>query len=83
MNHNGVNYTVVETLTPGVWRWQFRIGDEVVSGKTETNMELLAMRRAQLRINRALRETEQDRVRKTPELPFGMSEIVVPRLIAD
>jgi len=61
MQHKGVNYTVVETLTPGVWRWQFRIGDEVVTGKTETNMELLAMRRAQLRINRALQDTEQDR----------------------
>jgi hypothetical protein len=61
MQHKGVDYTVVETLTPGVWKWHFRIGDEVMSGKTETNMELLAMRRAQLRIDRALKETEQNR----------------------
>ena len=29
MNHKGVEYTVVSGETPGIWRWQFRIGDEV------------------------------------------------------
>jgi hypothetical protein len=57
MNHKGVNYTVVETLTPGIWKWDFQIGDEVKTGKTETNLELLAMRRAQLRIDQALKQT--------------------------
>jgi hypothetical protein len=61
MNHKGVDYTVVETLTSGVWRWHFWIGDEAVTGKTETNIELLAMRRAQLRIDRALKDSEQNR----------------------
>jgi hypothetical protein len=54
MNHKGVEYTVVKSYNPKVWKWQFRIGDMVKNGKTETNLELLAMRRAQLKINRAL-----------------------------
>ena len=54
MNHKGVDYMVTTTATPGVWKWQFRIGDEVKTGKTETKLERLAMRRAELRINREL-----------------------------
>ena len=53
MMHKGVDYTVVATATPGIWKWQFRIDNEVRSGKTETKLELLAMRRTQLHINRS------------------------------
>jgi hypothetical protein len=35
-----------------MWQWQFRIGDKVKSGKTETRLGLPAMRRVQLRIRR-------------------------------
>ena len=55
MMHRGVEYTVTQSA-PGVWNWQFRIGDAVVSGKTETNIKLLAMRRVQLRIDRELKK---------------------------
>jgi hypothetical protein len=54
MKYKGVDYTVVETTTGGVWKWQFQIGDSVRSGKTETRIELMARRRAQLQINLAL-----------------------------
>ena len=27
MNHKGVEYTLTRSETPGVWKWQFRIGD--------------------------------------------------------
>jgi hypothetical protein len=54
MNYKGIEYTVVETAIPDVWKWQFRIGDRVMTGKTETRIELLAIRRAQIQINRAL-----------------------------
>jgi hypothetical protein len=60
MNHKGVEYTVVTTATPGVWKWQFRIGDEVKTGKTETRINLLAIRRVQLRINRELKNATRD-----------------------
>jgi hypothetical protein len=55
MMHRGVEYTVSQS-TPGVWNWQFRIGDAVISGKTETNIRLLAIRRVQLRIDRELKK---------------------------
>jgi hypothetical protein len=50
---------VAATATPGIWRWQFRIGDEVKSGKTETKISLLAIRRVQLRIDRELKKAER------------------------
>jgi hypothetical protein len=59
MNHKGVEYTVVRAETPGYWHWRFRIGEKVKTGSTETNLELLAMRRAQVKINQALKGTEQ------------------------
>jgi hypothetical protein len=61
MNHKGVEYTVVRS-EPGFWDWRFRIGEQVKTGRTETNMELLAMRRAQLLIDRALKDTAQDKM---------------------
>lgn len=55
MNHRGVEFTVAKTALPGVWQWQFRIGDEIRTGKTETKIDLLAIRRVQLRIDRELK----------------------------
>ena len=40
MMHKGVEYTVSQSA-PDVWQWQFRIGDAVISGKTETKIRLL------------------------------------------
>jgi hypothetical protein len=55
MNHRGVEFTLAKTALPGVWQWQFRIGDETRTGKTETKIDLLAIRRVQLRIDRELK----------------------------
>jgi hypothetical protein len=60
MNHRGIEYTVTATSVPGVWKWQFRIGDEVKTGKTETRINLLAIRRVQLRIDRELKKMERE-----------------------
>lgn len=62
MNHRGVEYSVATTATPGVWRWQFQIGDQVKSGKTETRIALLAIRRVQLRIDRELKKHAREAV---------------------
>jgi hypothetical protein len=59
MNHRGVEYTVVTTAIPGVWRWQFRLGEQVKTGKTETRINLLAIRRVQLRIDRELKNASR------------------------
>jgi hypothetical protein len=56
MNHKGVEYTLTRSETPGVWKWQFQIGDLVRSGRTEARLLLLAMRRVQLKIDRELKQ---------------------------
>jgi hypothetical protein len=55
MNHRGIEFTLTKTAIPGVWEWQFRIGETVKTGKTETKIDLLAIRRVQLRIDRELK----------------------------
>lgn len=59
MNHRGIEFTVAKTANPGIWQWQFRIGEQIKSGKTETKIDLLAIRRVQLRIDRELRAIER------------------------
>ncbi len=59
MIHKGVEYTIT-AVAPGIWKWQFRIGDRVVAGKTEARLQLLAIRRVQLRINRELKKMSRD-----------------------
>ena len=39
--------------------WQFRIGEKLKSGRTETRINLLAIRRVQLRIDREKAKREQ------------------------
>ncbi len=59
MIHKGVEYTVT-AAAPGLWKWQFRIGDRVVCGKTEARLQLRAIRRVQLRIDRELKKTARE-----------------------
>jgi hypothetical protein len=58
MIHKGVEYSVI-AVAPGVWKWQFRIGDRLVTGRTEARLNLLAIRRVQLRIDRELKKLKQ------------------------
>ena len=58
MIHKGVEFTVT-AVAPDIWKWQFRIGEKVVTGKTEARLDLLAIRRVQLRIDRELKKTER------------------------
>jgi hypothetical protein len=55
MNYKGVEFSITAGA-PGVWKWQFRIGERVVAGKTEARLYLLAVRRVQLRIDRELKK---------------------------
>jgi hypothetical protein len=59
MNHKGVEYEIAATAIPGIWKWQFRIGDLIKTGKTETRINLLAIRRVQLRIDRELKKAQR------------------------
>jgi hypothetical protein len=44
MNHRGVDFTLAADPEPNVWRWQFRIGDKVTTGKAETALRGIAAR---------------------------------------
>lgn len=58
MIYRGVEYTVAVSSEPGVWQWCFQIGDTVMSGKTSTMLSGMASRRAQLKIDIALRRIQ-------------------------
>jgi hypothetical protein len=68
MVNKGLEFTVATTATPGVWRWQFRIGDDVKTGKTETRINLLAIRRVQLRIDRELKKVRASEFRSSTDM---------------
>ncbi|MBI5318806.1 hypothetical protein [Bradyrhizobium sp.] len=59
MIHKGIEFTVVAAEAPGIWRWQFTINGETRGGRTEARLELLAIRRVRLRIDRALKQARR------------------------
>jgi hypothetical protein len=59
MIYKGVEYTVT-AVAPGIWKWQFRIDNRIVSGKTEAKLYLLAIRRVKLRIDRERKKAAPD-----------------------
>jgi hypothetical protein len=64
MNRRGVEFTLVQ-VDADLWQWQFRIGEAVTSGRTQTRLKGMAARRAEQRIDielRKLSEPEPGRV---------------------
>ena len=59
MIYKGVEFSVT-AVAPGIWNWQFRIGDRVIAGKTEAKLNLLAIRRVRLRIDRELKKAKRE-----------------------
>jgi hypothetical protein len=55
MIYKGIEFTVT-AVAAGVWKWQFRIGHRLVTGKTDAQLYLLAVRRVQMRIDRELKK---------------------------
>ena len=55
MIYKGVEFTVTADAA-GAWKWQFRIGDRLVAGRTDARLYLLAVRRVQTRIDRELKK---------------------------
>jgi hypothetical protein len=50
MNHRGAEFTVTQ-VEPGLWKWQFQIGETVKTGKTQTNLMGMAVHRVRTRID--------------------------------
>jgi hypothetical protein len=55
MIREGIEFTLW-LVEPGLWKWRFQIGETVTTGKTETNLMGMATRRAEARIDGALRK---------------------------
>jgi len=57
MRHRGIEFNIERSSErEDVWIWQFAIGDHVRTGKTAAKLELLAIRRVQLMIDRELKK---------------------------
>jgi hypothetical protein len=57
MRHRGIEFSIERASErEDVWIWQFTIDDQVRTGKTAAKLRLLAIRRAQLIIDRELRK---------------------------
>jgi hypothetical protein len=56
MSHWGTDFAIVATSEFNVWRWQFRIADQVATGRTEPALLGMAACRARLEIDEAIRQ---------------------------
>lgn len=63
MIHKGIEFSLTQ-IVAGVWAWRFQIGDQAFAGKTETKLDLLAIRRVQLRIDRELNKISHSQARE-------------------
>jgi hypothetical protein len=61
MTRKGVEFTLL-LIEPGLWKWRFLIGDTATTGKTKTRLIGIAARRAELRIDGALRKLKIDAI---------------------
>jgi hypothetical protein len=59
MNRRGIEFTLVQ-VEPGLWRWQFWIGEHLTTGKTKTNLKGMAVRRVQQQIDLGLKTFPRD-----------------------
>ena len=55
MNRKGVEFSLTQ-VEPGLWKWQFEIGNTVTTGKTRSYLMGLAAHRVQQRIDRELQK---------------------------
>jgi len=55
MIRKGVAFTL-ELIEPGLWKWQFQIGEAVSTGKTETKLMGIAAYKVRQRIDRQLKK---------------------------
>lgn len=61
MVHKGIDYEIAK-IEPGLWKYQFRIGAVIRTGKTRCSLELLADRRVRLTIDKQLRKLASQRL---------------------
>jgi len=53
--YKGVQFSVMATAEPDVWEWRFELDGRVKTGRTQTRLAALAVRRVETKIDAALR----------------------------
>jgi len=53
--HKDVELSVMATAEPDVWEWRFEIDGKIRTGRTQTRLCTLAIRRVETKIDAALR----------------------------
>ena len=53
--YKGVQFSVMATAEPDVWEWRFEIDGKIKTGRTQTRLAALAVRRVETKIDAALR----------------------------
>ncbi|WP_298243616.1 hypothetical protein [uncultured Bradyrhizobium sp.] len=53
--HRGIHYSLKPNAAPGYWRYVYAIANRVRSGRVQGRLQLLAIRRVQMRIDRDMR----------------------------
>ena len=53
--YKGVEFSVMATAEPDIWEWRYEIGGKVKTGRTQTRLVALAIRRVETKIDTALR----------------------------
>jgi hypothetical protein len=55
VNYKGVEFSVMATAEPDIWEWRFEIDGKIKTGRTQTRLCTLAIRRVETKIDAALR----------------------------
>jgi hypothetical protein len=71
MVHRGIEYEI-EQIEPGLWKYQFRVGAVIRTGKTKCSLELLATRRVQMAIDRLLQMPRRQPQSSRSSTPDGV-----------
>ena len=53
--YKGVQFSVMASAEPDVWEWRFEIDGKIKTGRTQTRLSALAIRRVETKIDAALR----------------------------
>jgi hypothetical protein len=64
--YKDVEFSVMATAEPDIWEWRFEIGGKVKTGRTQTRLAALAIRRVETKIDAALRAAKSAATNQHP-----------------
>jgi hypothetical protein len=64
--YKGVEFSVMATAEPDIWEWRYEIGGKIKTGRTQTRLVALAIRRVETKIDAALRAAKSSAGNQDP-----------------